>query len=128
MDEVTRASYAAAGYGRRTTPVAAVTRVVEQARDNDVPVFWTRVEFPPGGDGGVWYDKAPVLATFDKGNRLAAWVPGVEPTDGDVVVTKRHASGFFGTAPAVHESNLFDLHAKYADVLSLDDTKPFLTS
>lgn len=145
----------------------AVGRVVEFSRLRGLPVLWTRVEYEPGGaDGGVWYEKVPVLASFDRGNPLGRWLPGLEPADWDIVVTKQHASGFHGTdladhlrrleadsvivvgvstsgcvratatdasangfrpfvvrqavgdrTPAVHEANLFDLQAKYADVM-----------
>lgn len=198
MDDATAESYAVAGYGRSSTPgervglvvvdmcvayfdddsplnldqpaiIDAVKTVVASARAAKVPVTWTRVEFPAGGDGSAWYEKAPVLASFDVGDRLAGWVPGVEPLGDEVVVTKQHASGFFGTDLAQHlddksvdtvlicgvstsgcvratatdasahgfipfvvrdavgdrtdtvnEANLFDLHAKYADVITLD--------
>lgn len=145
----------------------AVGRVVDEARRAGVPVAWTRVEYEPGGaDGGVWYRKIGVLSSFDRGNPLGDWLPGLEPADGEIVVTKQHASGFFGTDLAtqlrslgadsvlvvgvstsgcvratatdasasgfvpfvireavgdrtdqVQEANLFDLHAKYADVI-----------
>ncbi len=205
MDDATAESYAVAGYGRSSTPgervalvvvdmcvayfdddsplnldqpaiIEAVKETVEFARTAGVPVIWTRVEFPPGGGGNAWYEKAPVLASFDVGNRLAGWVPGVEPVVDEVVVTKQHASGFFGTdlaqhlrakridtvlicgvstsgcvratatdasaygfipfvvrdavgdrTPAVHKANLFDLHAKYADVITLAEAVELLT-
>jgi maleamate amidohydrolase len=145
----------------------AVGRVVELARNQQVSVLWTRVEYEPGGsNGGVWYEKVPVLSSFDRGNPLGDWLPGLEPIDGEVVVTKQHASGFFGTdlkqrldglgvdsvlvvgvstsgcvratttdasasgfvpfvirqavgdrTDHVNDANLFDLHAKYADVV-----------
>ncbi len=154
----------------RPEVATAVERVVAAARAADVPVLWTRVEYEPGGaDGGVWYEKAPVLASFDRGNPLGGWLPGLEPADGEPVVTKQHASGFHGTdladrlralqidsvvvvgvstsgcvratatdasangfrpfvvsdavgdrTDAVQEANLFDLHAKYADVVPID--------
>jgi maleamate amidohydrolase len=147
--------------------VDACRRVVDAARSAGAPVLWTRVEFEPGGsDGGVWYRKVGALSCFDRGNPLGEWVGDLRPADGEVVVTKRHASGFFDTAlaealytsgadtviiggvstsgcvratatdasaynfvpivvrqavgdrnPQVHEANLFDLHAKYADVV-----------
>lgn len=206
MDDVTAESYAVAGYGRSSTPgervglvvvdmcvayfdddsplnldqpaiVEAVKSVVASARTASVPVVWTRVEFPVGGDGSAWYEKAPVLASFDAGNRLAGWVSGVEPTDDEAVFTKQHASGFFGTDLAKHlhgtlidtvlicgvstsgcvratatdasahgfipfvvreavgdrtdtvnEANLFDLHAKYADVIALSEAVELLNN
>ncbi len=204
-DDATEASYASAGFGRSTefgkrpcvlvvdmcnayftegSPldlgrpevIAATKRLVAAGRDAGVPVVWTRVEYEPGGaNGGVWYQKISVLESFDRGNPLADWVPGLEPDSDDVVVTKQHASGFFGTSladelrnldvdsvlvagvstsgcvratatdasahgfapfvvreavgdrtPAVHEANLFDLHAKYADVISLAEAQDLL--
>lgn len=148
----------------------AVASVVTAARDRGVPVVWTRVEYEPGGaNGGVWYQKVAVLSSFDRGNPLGDWLPGIEPAEGEVVVTKQHASGFFGTdlsdqlrsldadsvlvvgvstsgcvratatdasangfrpfvirqavgdrTEHVNQSNLFDLQAKYADVVELE--------
>ncbi len=196
MDDLTTASYEEAGFGRATefgthpgvivvdmcqayftegSPlyldrpevVNSAKRVVEAARTASVPVLWTRVEYEPGGaNGGVWYQKVGALNSFDRGNPLADWVPGLTPDPDEVVVTKQHASGFFGTtlneelqvlgvdtvlvcgvstsgcvratvtdasafgfAPfiireavgdrtnAVHEANLFDIAAKYGDVI-----------
>jgi len=154
--------------------VTGVAGLVDAARAADAPVLWTRVEFPDDSDS-VWFNKVPALASFTTGNRLAAWIPGLEPAEGEHVVTKQHASGFFGTdlaaqlnarsidtvivcgvstsgcvratttdasahgfipfvvreavgdrTPAVHEASLFDLHAKYADVISLDAAKHLL--
>jgi len=148
--------------------IEACQQLVAAARAAAVPVMWTRVEFEPGGDNGVWYERLGVLSTFDRGNPLADWVPGLEPADGETVVTKQHASGFFGTSLAenlsavgadsviiggvstsgcvratatdcsaygfppllvaeavgdrtaeVQHANLFDLAAKYADVVDL---------
>ena len=200
MDAETDASYSEAGFGRETpwgqapavlvvdmcqayftahSPlfldrpqvVSACIDLVEAARRATVPVVWTRVEYEPGGaDGGVWYQKVPALRSFDRGNPLGEWVPGLEPTQGERVTTKQHASGFAGTnlehdlhaagidtllicgvstsgcvratatdassldflpfvveeavgdrTDAVQKANLFDLNAKYADVISLAD-------
>ncbi len=146
-------------------------RLVDAARAAHVPVMWTRVEYEPGGaDGGIWYRKIAALSCFDRGNPLGTWLDGLTPLDDEDVVTKQHASGFFGTAladrlredgidtviiggvstsgcvratatdasahgfvpivvrqavgdrnPHVHEANLFDLNAKYADVVDEAD-------
>lgn len=71
--------------------------LVEAARTNDVPVFWSRVEFEPGGDNGVFYRKVGALASFDRGNPLADWLPELTPHAGEPVITKQAASSFFGT-------------------------------
>lgn len=152
-------------------------RLVAAARQAERPVFWTRVEYEPGGaDGGVWYRKVAALSCFDRGNPLGDWLEGLQPAEGDVVITKQHASGFFGTDLAeslrradvdtvivagvstsgcvratatdasasgfvpivareacgdrndrVNEANLFDLNAKYADVVTMDDVLQHLT-
>lgn len=154
----------------------AVSRVVAAARRSGTPVIWTRVEYEPGGvDGGVWYRKIPVLASFDRGNPLGDWLEGLEPQPEESVITKQHASGFAGTdlarqltaleadtaivvgvstsgcvratatdasaagfmpfvvrqavgdrTPQVQDANLFDLHAKYADVVEIDDVLEYL--
>ena len=72
--------------------------LVETARAKDVPVFWTRVEFEPGGgNGGVFYRKVGALQSFDRGNPLADWLPELTPLEGEAVITKQAASSFFGT-------------------------------
>lgn len=155
----------------------AVGRVVAVAREHEVPVIWTRVEYEPGGsDGGVWYRKIGALSSFDRGNPLGHWLDGLEPVPGETVITKQHASGFAGTdlarrmtelnadtaivvgvstsgcvratatdasaagfmpfvvrqavgdrTPQIQDANLFDLHAKYADVVEIDDTLSYLS-
>lgn len=155
----------------------AVRKVIGRARKAGVPVVWTRVEYEPGGaNGGVWYAKLPeILCAFDRGNQFGQWLEGLAPAGDEVVVTKQHASGFFGTDLAdqlrrlgvdsllitgvstsgcvratatdasawgfkpfvirecvgdrtdqVNESNLFDLNAKYADVIDQTQALEYL--
>lgn len=144
----------------------ACVSLVAGARQADVPIIWTRVEYEPGGsDGGIFYRKVGALSVFDRGGELGEWLPELSPEPGDVIITKQYASGFFGTSlaatltstridtalicgvstsgcvrataldacqhgfvpvvvsdacgdrdPNVHNANLFDLDAKYADV------------
>lgn len=155
--------------------VEAMKRILASARAHGVPVVWTRVEYEPGGaNGGYFYKKVPALKAFDRGSPLLAWVEGLEPADGEEIVTKQYASAFVGTTieqdlhergvdtlvicgwstsgcvratgvdavsrgfiPIVvregvgdrhagpHESNLFDLNAKAADVVSEQDVKDY---
>lgn len=206
MDDETQQSYATAGFGQQAdfgsrpavvivdmcnayftegspldlgqpAVIDGVAQLVASARAAEVPVIWTRVEYEPGGDNGVWYAKLDVLKAFDRDNPLADWIPDLEPAEGEAIVTKQHASGFFGTdladrlralnadtvvvggvstsgcvratatdasasgfvpiivreavgdrTPAVQESNLFDLSAKYADVISLNEAIAYLVS
>jgi len=205
MDDETVASYGAAGFGSSTefgkqpallvvdmcmayftssSPLnldrpevaESVSRLVDNARSANVTLAWTRVEFAPDTDS-VWYRKIDVLRSFDRGNPLADWLPGLAPEPEEIIVTKQHASGFFGTdlaaqlqarqvdsvlivgvstsgcvratatdasasgfmpfvvrqavgdrTDAVNEANLFDLHAKYADVIDEDNALRFLSS
>ena len=151
--------------------VDACVALVDAARAAGRPVLLTRVEYEPGGaDGGIFYRKVGALSVFDRGGRYGDWLAELDPADGDVVITKQYASGFFGTSlaatlmsqgidtvlicgvstsgcvrataldacqsgfvpivvrdacgdrdPGVHNANLFDLDAKYADVESLGD-------
>jgi maleamate amidohydrolase len=143
-------------------------RMVSAARSFSIPVIFTNVVFTPGGiDGGLFYKKVPSLALFHKGSEYGAFAGGLEPQQGDVIISKQYASAFFGTSlastlralnvdtayitgfstsgcvrataldalqngfvpfvirdgcadrhPAPHEANLFDLQAKYAEVIS----------
>jgi maleamate amidohydrolase len=119
-----------------------------------------------GADGGVFYRKVPALEAFVAGNPLGRWPEGLEPADGELVISKQYPSAFFGTSlaetlkakgidtliitgvttsgciratcvdamshgfipivvadacgdrhAAPHEANLFDMNAKYADVV-----------
>ena len=157
---------------------ASCQRVLEAARSAGIPVLHTRVEFQPGGaDGGIFFRKVGALECFVRGNPLGAYGQGLAPVEGEVVVVKQYASGFFGTSLAstltsmgvdtlihtgvstsgcvrataldacqhgfipvvvrdacgdrdlrVHESNLFDLDAKYTDVVSEQETLDYLAS
>ncbi|HYC01933.1 MAG TPA: isochorismatase family protein [Azospirillaceae bacterium] len=157
---------------------AAAARLLSACREARVPVIHTNVAFTPGGaDGGVFFRKVKALSCFERGRHpeWAAFAEGLEPREGEVVVTKQYASAFFGTSLAsmltalgvdtaiicglstsgcvrataldacqhgfvpvvvqeavgdrdrrVHESNLFDLAAKYADVVGLEEVKGYL--
>jgi len=143
-------------------------RIVAAARAAGVPVIFTRVAYDANGrDGGLFFRKVPALRAFTPGSALGDFAEGLEPLDGETVVTKQYASAFFGTslastltalgidtvvitgfstsgcvrataldalqhgfAPYVvreacgerdarpQEANLFDLQAKYAEVVS----------
>lgn len=156
--------------------VAAVAQSVPlltAARGAQVPVIHTNILYhaPNCADGGMWVRKAPVMAALTPGTPLAEFCEGIEPSSGELVITKQYASAFFGTslastlrvmgidtvvlagcstsgcirATAVdavqhgfrtivvrdcvgdrhagpHEANLFDIDAKYGDVVSLEET------
>jgi len=142
-------------------------RIVEAARAAGIIVVYTRVVYHPSGiDGGVFFRKARPLRNMVEGHPLGAWPRGIEPADGELIVSKQYPSAFFGTSlastltaagidtliitglttsgciratcvdacshgfiPIVvadacgdrhedpHRANLFDMNAKYADVV-----------
>lgn len=151
--------------------LSSAVRLLGAARAAGIPVIFTNVEFVPGGaDGGLFYRKVPALRLFEAGSPLGGFPAELQPGEGELVITKRYASAFFGThlaatltamrvdtllvcglstsgcvrasaldacqhgfAPFVvreacgdrhagpHEASLFDLAAKYAEVISLDE-------
>ncbi len=81
--------------------LASNERLLAAARKAGIPVLFTNVEYTPGGaDGGVFYRKVPALKAFDRGSPLGAFPPGLQPQDGELVITKQYASAFFGTTLA----------------------------
>jgi nicotinamidase-related amidase len=156
----------------------ACKQLLGAARTTRIPVIHTNVVYQPGGrDGGVFFRKLPALSCFQRGlhPELAAFGKGLEPIEGETVISKQYASAFFGTTlgstlaalgvdtlliagvttsgcvratavdccqhgfiplvvrdavgdrhPAPHEANLFDLQAKYAEVISLSDAERYL--
>ena len=125
----------------------------------------------------LFFKKVSALRCFERGAHpeLAAFAHGLEPIEGETVITKQYASAFFSTSlaslltalqidtvliagvstsgcvrasavdccqhgfiPLVvrdavgdrarepHEANLFDLQAKYAEVISLDAATTYL--
>jgi maleamate amidohydrolase len=151
--------------------LASNIRLAAAARAAGVPVIFTRVVYSADGrDGGLFFRKVRVLASFIEGNPLGDFANGLRPEPGELVVTKQYASAFFGTslastlramgidtvmitgfstsgcvrasaldalqhgfvpfvireacgdrAPEPHEANLFDLQAKYAEVVGEAD-------
>ncbi|MGP1354833.1 MAG: isochorismatase family protein [Parasphingopyxis sp.] len=152
-------------------------KLVRAARDADIPVIWTNVEYEPGGaNGGHFYRKIDALKVFDRGSPLGAFPPSLQPAPDERVVTKQYPSAFFDTGlaetlremgvdccvitglstsgcvrasaldalqygfiplvvpeacgdrdQAVHDANIFDLKAKYADMLSVDETLAYFS-
>jgi len=147
--------------------LSSALRIRDIAREAGIPVIYTNVVYQEGGaDGGVFYRKVPALEVFVSGNPLGGWPEGLEPADGELVISKQYPSAFFGTSlaetleqkgidtliitgvttsgcvratcvdtmsygfvpivvadacgdrhAAPHEANLFDMNAKYADVV-----------
>jgi len=161
--------------GVEDTLLAALT-LRAAARVAGIPVIYTNVVYDEGGaNGGRFFQKARPLRNFVRGNPMGAWPKGLEPAEGEMVISKQYPSAFFGTSlaatltsrgidtllmtglstsgcvratcvdccshgfipivvreavgdrhPDPHEANLFDMNAKYADVVSLDDAVSYL--
>ncbi|KPI46060.1 Maleamate amidohydrolase [Cyphellophora attinorum] len=79
----------------------SMRKLLAAARKGGVPVLWTRVEYTSKdmSDAGLFYKKAKALSVWQVGDErgLEAWVEGLVPADGEVVVTKKYPSGFWGT-------------------------------
>lgn len=206
-DERLSADYAAAGFGRRLQPgrrpalllidlvqayftpgarlylgddscLRSAARLLRVARRVGVPVVHTRVQYAPGGaDGGVFFRKVAALAELVGDAPAGRFMPAVAPREGETVVVKQYASGFFGTSlastltalgvdttviagvstsgcvratavdacqhgfvplvvrdavgdrdPGPHAANLFDLQAKYAEVIDEQTATDYLNS
>lgn len=153
--------------------LASCVELLGSVRKAGIPVFHTRVSYRPGtSDGGMFKRKLPMLEVFDEGSPLAEFAGGLEPVDGESVITKQYASAFFGTPlasmltadgvdsvliagvttsgcirataldamqhgfrsivvsdavgdrhPEPHEANLFDLQAKYSDLVTVEEVR-----
>jgi nicotinamidase-related amidase len=161
-----------------TAEVEATKRLLDAAREKDLPVVFTTIGFEASGkDGGLWLEKAPALRDLELGGRWVEIDPRLERRSDEPVVLKKGASGFFGTnlasilvsqgvdtvilcgattsgcvratavdllqygwptlvprecvgdrAQAPHEANLFDIQAKYADVVPLEEALAYVES
>ncbi|KAL4956609.1 Maleamate amidohydrolase [Aspergillus filifer] len=159
----------------------SMRRLLAAARKGKVPVVWTKVEYSKSdmADAGLFWLKAKTLDVWKKGDTRGfnGWVEGLQPAEDDVVVSKKYASGFFGTTLAtelrtlnidtvvicgvstsgcvrattldamqngfrpmvvgaacgdrsaeIQNANLFDLDAKYADVVSEEEALSHLSA
>ena len=156
--------------------LASTLRILAAARSAGIAVAFTNVVYHgDGADGGVFFRKAPVLKNFIEGNPMGAWADGIEPAEGEFVVSKQYPSAFFGTSlastliglgvdtaiitgvttsgcvratcvdamchgfvpivvadacgdrhAAPHEANLFDMNAKYGDVVAESEVVSYL--
>jgi maleamate amidohydrolase len=152
--------------------VAAIGRLLAEARQAELPVVYTTVSYSAGDRvaAAAFIDKIPALLTLEAGSRWVEIDPRIAPRDGEPVLNKLFASAFFGTPlasllaaagcdsvivtgastsgcvratvvdalqhgyrpvvpreavgdrnSAAHEANLYDIDAKYGDVVSVDE-------
>lgn len=73
--------------------------LLKAARDKKVPILYPTVERASEFDVGAWKDKVPgMTAEIHRiGHRGTQIVEEVAPQPGDIVISKRYASAFFGT-------------------------------
>jgi maleamate amidohydrolase len=89
-----------------------VARAIVFFRNMSLPVFFTKVLYQKGlADGGLFVKKVPSLAAFEEGSYYCEIPEPLTPLEGEVVITKRYASGFFGTNLAT------DLHIYKVDTV-----------
>ena len=163
--------------GNLDAEVAATNELIVAARKKDIPVIFTVVGYDPHrqDDAGLWPEKAPSLRMLTIGSDLVKLDPRLNQEPGDLVITKKYASGFFGTylastltmqsvdtaivtgcttsgcvratvmdalangfrpivpiecvgdrAQEPHQANLFDIGAKYGDVIPLQEVLAYL--
>ena len=68
------------------------------ARDANIPIAFTRVVYADdGSDAGIFCLKAPSLLTLTEDSDASQVVAELAPRDGEYIVRKTQASGFFGT-------------------------------
>lgn len=77
-------------------------RLQAAAKRAGIPVAFTRLDVQKGGvGGGVFFEKIRhSLMSFEPGNPLGEFPPGLVPDPSDIIIAKRYASAFFGTALA----------------------------
>lgn len=156
--------------------VRASVPLLQTVRARGIPVIYTTVSYAPDGrDGGWFVRKVPALLQLAGDSPLVQIVDELAPREGELVMTKKYASAFFGTpmaatltalgvdtiiligcstsgcirasavdgmqygfrvivprecvgdrAPGPHEANLFDIDAKYGDVMSLEEVLEYV--
>ncbi len=150
--------------------VAACARLLQAFREQGLPVYFTTVVYHDEQQARVFRERLPALNVLQAGSHWVQIDARLEPIDGEEIIEKQWASGFFKTSldssltaagadslvvtglttsgcvratavdglqndyPVVvpreavgdrnelaHAANLFDMDAKYVDVVSVED-------
>jgi maleamate amidohydrolase len=159
-----------------TDAVLATRRVLDAARERELPALYTTVAYHPHlKDAGLSMQKTPSIGVLQYGSPWAEVDPRLGVRDDEPVIVKKGPSALFGTnvgsilvtqgvdtvllcgavtsgciratavdlfqhgfptlvprecvadrAEGPHEANLFDMNAKYADVVSVDEALAYL--
>jgi maleamate amidohydrolase len=80
-------------------PVEAIQKVLEAARQAEIPVVFTTVAYRESDKvtATAFIDKVPALLTLEAGSRWAKIDPRIAPRTEEPILNKLFASGFFGT-------------------------------
>jgi maleamate amidohydrolase len=80
-------------------PVEAIQKVLEAARQAEIPVIFTTVAYRESDKvtAAAFIDKVPALLTLEAGSRWAKIDPRIAPRTEEPILNKLFASGFFGT-------------------------------
>ena len=80
--------------------VAAIRRVLDEARAAGIPVVFTTVSYGEGDKqtAAAFIDKIPALLALEAGTRWVEIDSRIAPRDDEPVLNKLFASAFFGTA------------------------------
>ncbi len=77
--------------------VAANQRLLAYFREHGLPVFYTTVAYSAPDQARVFREKLPSLEVLALGSGLEVIDPRLAPREGEPVIIKHWASGFFGT-------------------------------
>lgn len=159
--------------------VRKIKELLEAAHQKKVPIIYANIERTGEFDAGPWKDKIPTItADMHRAGHLGTKnVEEIAPQPGDIVISKRYVSAFFGTplvtflnqlgvdtlvitgcttsgcirgtvidafsyafkvivpedcvydrGEVTHAINLFDINAKYADVIPMEEVRGWITS
>ena len=75
----------------------ANARLLAAFREHSLPVFFTTVAYEHGDQAVVFREKLPALEVLQAGSGLERIDPRVAPKEGEPVLVKQWASGFFAT-------------------------------
>lgn len=172
----TEDTYASGADLRRT--VMHTAELIQEAKAAGLPVIFTVIEYTAAeadGQAVKWLDKAPGMRAMRQDSDAVEIDPRLPTASQDVVITKKGASGFFGTtlasvlsgfdvdtaiicgattsgcvratavdavqsgfsvlvpheccgdrAQGPHDASLFDIQAKYGDVISTNQTIDYI--
>jgi maleamate amidohydrolase len=86
------------GGGNIPEAIANTARLLAVAREQQIPVCFTRVVYADdGSDAGVFCLKAPKLSVLTETSRASQVVYELTPIEGEYVLRKTQPSAFFGT-------------------------------